>query len=412
MKRAIILVFILSASSALAAESAINGLYEFGRKGSSGLVEEEDLSDEFYYSKYGVKFGQELSRSSSYYVKYQYYNKIFDTLTNLKNSFYISGFGIDTDLYSKDDLSIKIGPDFEIKEKDYPNTESASYDQIRCGLPLTFKKKDDWVVKIFGGINSYHYPHARTDQLKLNTRIEVTKKLFDEKLDISAFYKYQWVDREKLADRRERTYGTSALLKLGRPLIKNIEMGLEQGMDNTIIYEEREDSYDYKYLNWYIKTSHDFLDIFKYNIKYTDMTRNYADFNHNYDGFMTEFMWNGRIFETKGVKLDLRLTYMHKQFRYPYVSSPFAFHNDNMFSEAELAKKDDWKVTMGSDVKFYNYPAKRTNDKIYYIENVEIDKILAKDLVFGFDYRYTFKNFLHKLDIIEDVFRFRINYKF
>lgn len=37
---------------------------------------------------------------------------------------------------------------------------------------------------------------------------------------------------------------------------------------------------------------------------------------------------------------------------------------------------------------------------------------MLKDLIFGFDYKYTFRNFPHKLYIIEDVFRFRINYKF
>jgi len=185
-----------------------------------------------------------------------------------------------------------------------------------------------------------------------------------------------------------------------------------RGKDNTITYEEREDFYDFKYVNWYLKTTHSISDRVKTSVKYTDLTRNYADFNHNYDGFMLENDWNARIFETKDSKLDFKFNYRHKQFRYPYVSNPFAFHNNNITPEMEFEKKDDWKTFLGSEIKFYDYPAKSTNDKIYYIAKVGIEKyLLEKSLVVGFDYKYTFKNYLHKLDVIEDIFRIHATYK-
>ena len=411
---ALLLCLSMWASYPLSAEEkGLDAYFEFGRKGATSLVEEEDLSDEFNYSKYTLKYSGVCGDSSSYNAKYQYYNKGYDTLENLDNMFNMAGLGIDTPLYSTGDFSIKTGPDFEFKEKIYSDAPESNYDQIKFDLPIAFKKKDDWAVKLSGGINSYHYPEAAKDQLKLNSKLETSKKLFDERMDISAFYKFQWVDREKTADRIERTIGAALGLDVGSPFVKKIEGGFERGMDNTIIYEEREDSFDYKYLNWFVKTKHAISNRIKSSVKYTNLARDYADFNHNYGGFILENDWDLRVFEVKDNVLDLKLGYLHKQYRYPYVSNPFAFHNNNIYSGAELARKDDWKVTLDSEVRIYDYPARRTNDKIYYIEHFGIEKFLFKKvLVAGFDYKYTFKNFLHKPDITEDVFRFHVNYKF
>lgn len=414
MKRLIItLTFLLLAHQAFATGGDLNTYFEFGRKGSSGLVEEEDLTDEFNYSKYDIKIAQDLSKQTSYSLRYQYYIKDFDTLQNLDNTFNLVSLGFDQVVYSKDKFSIKIAPDFDFKEKLYKNANTSNYDQIKADLPITFKQENDWWVKLTGGINSYHYPKAPKDQLKLNAKLEVSKDFFDDKLNILAFYKFQYIDRQKLEDRKETTYGASADMKLDQPFIKSIEAGVEKGMDNTIIYEEREDSYDYKFLNWFLKTKHVFGEKIKTSVKYGNMSRVYADFKDNFNGFAVENPWDVKVFETKDSTLNVRLTYLHKQFRYPYVSNPFAFHNDSVFSEMEFIKKDNWRVIGGADVRFYNYPAKRTNDKIYYIEKIAIEKyFLKKDLVLGFEYKNTYKNFLHKLAIIEDVFRFRATYKF
>ena len=413
--RIVILVtcLVLFAFTAFALENVLDTYYEFGRKSSSGLVDEEDLTDEFYYSKYNIKFSQKISKPFSYYVKYQYYNKDFDTLENLDNNFHSSGIGIDATIYKKDGFSIKIGPDFEFKEKIYNDSPDLNYDQIKIDLPFIFKKEGDWTIKLIGGMNSYHYPDAPKDQLKFNSRIDVTKKFFDEKLEIYSFYKFQYIDREKIADRLERTYGASFDIKVNSQSVKSIGAGIEQGMDNTIIYEEREDSFDFKYFNWYLNIKYELFEKMKGAVKYTDLTRVYADLNHNFDGFMIENNWDTRAYETKDSTFDIKLGYLHKQFRYPYVSSPFAFHNNAISAEGEFTKKNDWRATIDSEVRFWDYPAKRMNDKIYYIEKIGIEKyFLKKDLTLGFDYRYTFKNFLHKLDITEYVFRFHVNYKF
>ncbi|GEM_PF-7085998 len=413
MKILLILLILLIPTCAMASDTVLDTYYEFGRKGSSGLVDEEDLTDEFDYSKYNVKFSGKLNDSASYYAKYQYYDKDFDSLENLDNRFHYGGVGVDAPLYKNGDLLIKAGPDLEFKKKIYQDSKNLDYDQIKFDIPLTFKKEGDWTIKAAGGINSYHYSYAPRDQLKLNVSLDVSKKLFDEKLELSAFYKYQYIMRQKIADRQETTYGGVMDLKIDSRFIKGLEAGVTRGKDNTIIFEEREDSFDYKYLNWHIKSKHSFPDRYKTSLKYTDMTREYADFNHNFDGFMIENPWDIRIFEKGALSLDMKLGFMHKQYRYPYVASPFAFYNDALSSSAELGMKNDWAINMGSDVRFWKYPARRTNDKIYYIEKVSLDKyFFKKDLTLGFEYKYTFKNFLHRIDITESVYRFRGIYKF
>lgn len=79
----------------------------------------------------------------------------------------------------------------------------------------------------------------------------------------------------------------------------------------------------------------------------------------------------------------------------------------------ELTKKGDWKAWLGEDTKFYRFDSNRLNDKIYYTAIFGCEKFfLKKDLSLGFEYLYTFKNYLHKTDITEDLFRIRANYKF
>jgi len=268
-------------------------------------------------------------------------------------------------------------------------------------------------VKVAGGMNSYHYPHAPKDQLKSNAKIDVAKKFLDERLEVSAYYRFQYVSRQKIADRFERICGVSSDMKLDLPVITGVEAGLEEGMNNTIIYEEREDSYDYKYFEWFAKTRYRLLEKVKGVLKYTGLTRDYADFNHNYDGFAVENGVDARIFEINKTAFDLRLIYLHKQYRYPYVSNPFSFHNDAIYTDAELAKKDDWKVNLGYDTRFYQYPARRTNDKIYYIVRLGLEKhLFKKSLTAGFEYKYTFKNYFHKYYITENLFRIRATAKF
>jgi len=416
MRRALIPGFLLLASfplAAFAAGEAVDTYYEFGRKGSSGLVEEEDLSDEFYYSKYNVKFSQKPSDTSSWYVKYQYYDKDFDTLENIDNKFNYAAFGLDAVLYSRDGFTAKTGPDFEFKEKFYRDSKNLDYDQYKLDLPITLKKEKDWRIGLTGGINYYNYTDAPKNQFKLNLKADVSKKFFDERLELSAFYKFQFVERQKLADRLERNFGAACELRLKNMFIERLEGGFEYTMDNTIIYEEREDSYDYKSLNWYFKTRHVLFERLKATFKYINLSRNYADFNHDFGGFAFENGWSFMALDTADHDLDLKFDYKHKQFRYPYVSNPYSFHYNSMMPEVSFEKKDDWKAYLGGDIRFYDFPAKRTNDKIYYILKIGMEKpFLKKSLLLGFDYKYTFKNFLHKLDITEDVFRFWLTYKF
>jgi hypothetical protein len=410
----LITVFVAALSSAAAAfDSDLGTYFEFGRRGSSGLVDEEDLTDEFNYSRYNAKFSHKMRDDASYYVKYQYYQKNFDTLQNLNNNFQRAGLGFDTPLYANGDLSFRMGPDFEFKAKSYKNSTDLDYNQFKGDLPLTLKKEKDWTVKLTGGINAYQYPNAVTDQFKLNSKVEFSKKLFHEALEISAFYKFQHIVREKLPNRSENTVGASADLETGADPLKNIEAGFEHGMDNTIIYEEREDSYDFKYDKWYLKTSHVVSDRVKSEVKYTGLARNYSGFSHDYGGFMLANGWDLRVFHINDYKADIKFDYMHKQFRYPYTSNPYSLYCDMLYEEMTVAKTSDWKANLIFETKFYRFPAKRMNDKIYYIARIGLEKyLLRKSLIVGFDYRYTFKNFLHKLDIIEDVFRFRADWRF
>jgi hypothetical protein len=284
---------------------------------------------------------------------------------------------------------------------------------MKLDLPLTLKEESSWRLALSGGINYYDYAHAPQDELKLNSKVEVSKKFFEENLELSSFYKFQWIGRQEISNRLERTYGGAMEVKVESPFFRRLSAGFEQGMDNTKIYEEREDSHDFKFLRWHIRTDFMFFDKLKASVKYTDITRNYADFDHSHNGFLFENDWALRAFERKDYDLDLKFGYLHKQFRYPYVANPYDFHFNGISPEAELKKKDDWKVAIGSDVKFYDSPAKNTNDKIYYIAKASIEKwLLKKTFLVAFDYRYTFKNYLHKLDITEDVFRLRANYKF
>lgn len=408
----IILSGLLSAQTALAGDSELETYYEFGRRSASGQVVEEDLKDYFDYYKGNVKLAGDLDRASSYRVKYQYYQKHYNNLENLNNIYNWYGLGYGQLIYSTDVFSIKIGPDFDYKAKNYSNSANNSYRQIRFDFPITFKRKDDWTIKLGSGINSYQYPNAPKSQFKSNVRIDVSKKFFDSTCELRAFYKYQYISRQKLLSRQEKTYGVSADTKIDNKILRNLEAGVEQGMDGTIEIEDREDSYDYKYFEWFIKGKYVVAELIRGSAKYAKLTRVYANFSDNYNGFLVDNSWSIKAFERGSLSLDLKAGYLHKQFRFPYASSPFSYYNNTLTQDAELEKKKDWKFILGADQKFYLFPSVRYNDKIYYTVKANFEKSIKADFSVGFDYRYTYKNFLHKTAIIENAYRLHCVWKF
>jgi len=245
MKKAFIIPFLLLwATPSPALENIFDTFYEFGRRGESGVVEEEDLTDEFYYEKYDIKFLQKLDAKTSYYIKYQYYHKDFDTLQNLDNNFHLFRFSLDTILYKKDDFSIKMGPDLELKEKIYKDSTNLDYNQIKFDLPFILKKEADWTIKAMAGINSYTYPNAPTDQFKMNARFDIAKKFFDERLEVATFYKYQYIERQKIANRLEQTYGGSVEVKLASPFIRAFVISPADSLGNVMqLCQERRGEY-------------------------------------------------------------------------------------------------------------------------------------------------------------------------
>lgn len=403
----------LFASSLFAADNSLDSKFEFGRRGASGVVEEEDLKDEVNYSRYTIRAIREIDRKNSYYAAYQYYTRSFDTIKNNTNSLNMAGLGTDNIIYSSDNYSAKIGPDFEYRNKHYADP-SKSFDQLIFDLPFLLKKEKDWSVLLVGTINSFIFDNAPKNELRTSGKIEFTKKFMDEALTAAAFCRYRYVSRENKSDRIERNLGGSAELEFESPFLRSITGGLEHGMDNTkIMYEEREDNYDYNFVTWYIRVKATLFNIFKDSIKYSHMRRNYDNFTDNFDGNVIENSLSAKIYDNKDVTAEIFLDYKYKQFRFVYVSNPFSYHSHFVKPTVELTKKNDWKVWLGEDTKFYKYDANRQNDKIYYTAIFGFDKFfLKKDLALGFEYIYTFKNFLHKLDITEDIFRIRAHYKF
>ncbi len=403
-----------SPGTAYSKDGTIDSAFEFGRKGGSGLVDEEDLSDEIDYSKYRAKLSHKPDPRLSYDVLYEYYHKNYDTLDKLDNNFNTAGLGFDWLAYSKKPFSISIAPDFKFKEKVYPQNKSQNYTQIKFDLPLTFKQEDDWSVKLTNGINNFDYQSAR-DQFKYSAKVEARKEFLQKALILESFYKFQYITRDRInnrTDRYENTVGGSLEVRLKAPVVKSLEGGIESGMDNTIVEEEREDSYDYKYLKWYAKTKYELSDRVDCFAKYTWMGRNYTGFNHDFTGFMLENNITAKLFEVKETSGKLKVSYLHKQFRFPYVST-FDLHDNNVLGSFELSRKDDWSASVGEETRFYDYPARHVNDKIYYIVKASFDKYLyKKSFVIGCEYKNTFKNFLHKPDVIEDVYIIRAKWKF
>jgi hypothetical protein len=313
----------------------------------------------------------------------------------------------------KDGFSFTLRPDFDYKAKRYPNKTSQDYNQIRCDLPVILKQESDWTIEVITGINSYEYLNAVKDEFKTKCGIDVKKQFLDGAFDVEAFYTYRYVHREKIADRIERLCGGSAKAKLECPLVKRVEMGLTEGSDNTKTEEEREDSYDYKFLNWYAKAEYGFaagaVDGFT---RYTRLNRVYADFNHDFNGYTLNNSLSYKFFEQGASSSKLKLEYFHKQIRFPYVSS-LHLYNNNIVSEMVFTRKDDWKASSAFETRFYKFPFRRTNDKIYYIVKFYAEKrLLKKDLTAGFEYKYTYKNFLHKSAITESAYKLNVTLKF
>ncbi len=396
------------------AGSTLKTNFDFGRRGLSGLIEEEDLKDEFDFSKYRIKFSQEVDKKFSYYVAHQLYIKDFDNFESLDNTSNSCGIGAGFLLYTCDKYSLSLRPDLKFKYKRYQDNSRQDYDQIKFKLPITVKRESDWTIKLTGGINSYEYLNLNRDEFRTSSKIDAKKEFLDNRLLVGAFYKFLHVDRERMEDRIERVCGGTFRVKLDHSLIfiRELELGIAKGLKNTIEEEEREDTYDYKFLRWCAKTKYDISEKMGGYTKYTDLNKDYVDFNHDFDGFIVDNSITYKIWKTKKDSSRLKAGYSHKQIGYPYVSS-LNLYKDSIGAEGRYTRRGDWKGSLGFETRFYRYPHKKTKDKIYYIATASIEKYLMKrSLLVGFVYRYTFKNYLHKIDITEDLYKIHATYRF
>ena len=101
-------------------------------------ISSEDLLDYYYYTKFWLRYRQQLSRDDYYYIKGQYYEKEYENKTGYNNQ--------SIDLWGNYTyrLTEKARNRWEVnlRNKEYYNNESSSYNLLRIKYQFFYKHDD------------------------------------------------------------------------------------------------------------------------------------------------------------------------------------------------------------------------------------------------------------------------------
>jgi len=379
----IISIFLLIVSNAQADE--LFTYFESGERSSTDIMEDRESSDDYAYEKTGFKFKDSIN-DLDYEVTYQYYSKNYDNNDNLDNNWNKISLKFD---YK--DLTFKTS----YKEKLYHSNPAAEYDQTKFDIKYKFTG-DIWKLAPSLGINNYNYLSAEyNDQLKFYSALEGYYKFLEEKLKLFGKTRLQEAKFEDKEDRYELITKAGVDYKFDYKYLSLGRFVIESGRDQTLEEEDRDDTYNYDYFRWYLRSEHPINEKLKTALKYERKTRDYDDYSYAYNNYAITNSTTYTFFDNDQEKLTLRGELQHKESSFTLQHSK-GYHKEKAGLKLTYQDKDSYKIIAKGGVSKYDYPGSVTSSKFSWRTNLRLEKKLAQEkIILGLEWD-------HKYDDKED----------
>ena len=401
----ILTLFCFAVLPAMAQNTKVNTSWETGKISTSEILEEEDISADLTYNKYRFGLKQELGHQLTLGLDNSYYRKDYEGQSALSNHSNTSSVSLNylpksEDLFVPSKLSLK----YLNREKYYEHLTQDRYTQNRAEFGAVFEKEKDWRVGLETGFNNlnYHLASSKNEtQSYLNT--DIKKLLFQQRLALSALSKVKHAERGHKSDRNQYIWGTEASYKLDLPYFKEISASMQKGQMETVDEDDRDDSFDFRYSAWQVKSRHPLLERLETSLRYQRMKREYDGANYGWKRTLFENTNQYKIIDTKATDLSLNLKIYHKKIDFLALKN-MNFDKNSAALEFKLNQKGDYKLTGSFGWNRKEYPLSPLKDRDAYTWKASLEKTIS-NFMLSLDYKHELKNYDFTHDRTYDVFK-------
>lgn len=404
---------LLLPSLSLASDFTLSGYLEAGERSQSEDFEEEDEDRAYTYQNYQLRLKQRVSDRFNYTISSLIYDKDYrsiDSLDNVSKIFDLKGSYY---LNKQKQESLKLDIRLKYREKRYRDTPSSEYDQIMFSPRLTYNKKDSYRIDLSAGVNNYDYISiGGNDQLKFFSKLGAKGYLLDKKLMLTSSYRLETTVQkraDKRKDKDEFMFGFDYISDI--PFIYKITARAKLGQRDTKGDDERDDDFDYEYMQFYVKTTHRINPEIKTDLKYQYFEKDYLTADLDHSGFYVRNSWRWKMLSDETEELYFNFTAKHKDVDYA-LKSDSDYKKETLGIKGTYRRKKNWKTSASLEGNFYDY-RDSTKDKSRYYTKLSFEKLFPEhNLRLSLDFKYKYTDNKQAGDIQEESVRLAFRYKF
>ena len=347
--------------------ASVSGFFDRGKKSTLDDYESEELSADYSFQKYFLRWDEKLSPKLNASLSVQDYDKDYrqsDALDNKTRSVK-SGWVYMVQKDSQTSLEADLGLKYQTKR--FTNSPINEYDQVKALPSISYDKKDDYQIDFSLGLDDYVYQHAgQKDQRSVLSSLGLNKFLLDKRLRLSGDYKIDNT-RRSVTDRRKTKQDTSAGFDYTFALawVEKLTGRLSFAQRDTKSEEERDDDFDYTYRQFYLKTSHKLKSGLDTTLKYQYFERDYLGTDLDNRGFLLANRWACDLFDDSKQKSWLAAGIEHKRVDFVFLNAD-DLDKDSLDAAITFQQKKDWEVSCGFAFDLYRYRDHTLNQQADY----------------------------------------------
>lgn len=388
----LIICLLIFPSLSLANNLTLSGYSEAGKRSQAEDFEEEDDDGEYTFRNYHLRFEHRLYSRFAYSLGSFIYDKDYKTRDALDNISRIFDFKGSYYLKMRKKSSLGLDIKLRYKEKRYRNTPSSEYNQVVFYARLTYDKKNSYSIDLSAGINNYDYMRTEvSDQLKIFSKVGAERFFLDKKLMVKSSYKLETMENKRAGRQKNKSdfmLGFDYTFDL--PYISKLTARTNIGQRDTKDDDERDEDFDYKYGQFYIKTTHRIGSEVKTDLKYHYFEKDYLTADLDHSGFYIRNTWRYVALTDETNELLFNFTAKHKDVNYTRTSGR-NYQKETLGIRGTYRRRKDWKTSVSLQGNIYDYKDS-TNDKNRYYIKLFFEKLFPErnlSLSLNFKYRYT-----------------------
>jgi len=397
-------------SQASAEDSKFSTSLQSGERRTSDVITES--IDYYSFYRYTSRLKAKSGPLTNYYLKYDLYQKDFDTQGSQDNRTDAFSAGMNHLLKNDPENKLKMGLDLLQRNKNYKNASASEYRQTKAKLNFRLKTGDFSPAATFG-INYFDYSHADKNQLDIMTKVETNKYFLDRMLKLKGFFGLTNSERDDRDNRIQLSEGLRVDLRFRQPIFKLLRFQIENKESDTkdLESEDRDDAYIFDDLRWYVRTEHKLTGKISTSFKYENKRRDYLDYNLDYSKYKVENSTKFQPLNTKDESFYCTLKLGHKEEEFSLSDSKSKIQTSAKI-KCTYNRKESFKLGGNFGVSTDEYGASVSSNRKTYRAGLGFEKKFGEDVSLDLGWKCNLRDYKYKGNEQYQSFKAGVTYSF